>query len=125
METTAVFTINVIGETTGKPYSGKFTIKTVLTRGDWFKADAQRRALLGANAQEAMPMLQLEAFMLGKLSVQILDAPDWWKNSNNGLELEDANVITSIFEIVKQKEDEAKEVLKKQAEEALNALKNK
>lgn len=122
METTAKFSVNIIGESTGKPFAGTFTTKTVLTRGDRFIADQRRRELLGPQAQEAMPDLQLEAYMHGQLMVRILESPEWWKQSDYGKNLEDANVIIELFNLVREKEDKAKEDLKKNAEAALTKI---
>lgn len=119
METTAKFSVNIIGESTGKPFAGTFTAKTVLTRGDRFLADQRRRELLGPSAQEALPDLQLEAFMHGQLMVRIVESPEWWRQSDYGRNLEDANVIIELFNLVREKEDQAKDELKKTAEEAL------
>jgi hypothetical protein len=122
METTAKFSVNIIGESTGKPFAGTFTAKTVLTRGDRFVADQRRRELLGAGAQDALPDLQLEAYMHGQLMVRIIESPEWWKQSEYGKNLEDANVIVELFNLVREKEDQAKESLKKTAEEALSKI---
>jgi hypothetical protein len=119
VETTKSFTINAIGETTGRSYSGKFTVKTVLTRADRFEADRRRRELLGPNGAEAMPDLQLESFYLGQLAVRIVEAPEWWKDSSNGLNVEDANLIKELSELTFAKEQEAREELKKEAAAAL------
>jgi hypothetical protein len=122
METTAKFSVNIVGETTGKPFFGSFTVKTVLTRGDRFIADQRRRELLGPNSQDALPDLQLEAFMHGQLMVRVVESPEWWRQSDYGRNIEDANVIVELFNLVREKEDQAKEDLKKSAEEALTKI---
>lgn len=123
METTATFTVNEIGEETGMPYSGEFKIKTTLTRMDRFIADRRRRELLGGdNPDQAAPVLQSDAFMLGQLAVRVLAAPKWWTDSLGGTLLEDGNVIDKVFEMAIIKEKERKDQLKKQAQEALDKL---
>lgn len=122
METTKKFDLSSLGETTGKPFNGSFVIKTVLTRAERFEADRRRREILGTNGAEALPDLQLEAFMLGQLAVRVVEAPDWWKMSGSGQLLEDANIIAEIWKLTREKEDEAKAELKTKAEAALKTL---
>lgn len=103
METTVEFKINEVGDDTGNPYTGTFKVKTLLDRKDRFLADERRRAIIGSNAADALITLQEEAFILGQLSVRVVDGPRWWKDSNNGLLLEDGNVIVKLYEIALQK----------------------
>ena len=98
METTAQFSINEVGTKTGRAFSGTFTVKTLLTRADQFAADQRRRDILGPGSAEALDALKLEAFMLGQLSVRILKAPQFWNESGNGLQLEDFNIIQTVFD---------------------------
>lgn len=125
METTTSFTVNITGESTGRVYTGKFLVKTVLSRRDSFIADERRRMLLGSNPQSAAPNIQGEAYMFGQLSVRILEAPKFWTDSDNGLDLEDVNVIGEIFKIAMEKEDEYSKSLKEQAKEAVKTLSKK
>lgn len=122
METTAKFSINVIGEDSGNPYIGDFVVKTLLTRRDRFKADEYRRMLIGANPSEALPDMSMEAYVLGQLLVRIVEAPEWWKNSQNGELLADLNVILQVYELAKAKEDERKKTLQEEAEKAKASL---
>jgi hypothetical protein len=125
METTVRFGISLTGLQTGRPYAGDFTVKTVLSKKDQFRADEIRRILLGVNSESALPALQGDAFMMGQLAVRIVDGPEWWKKSNNGADLEDDNVIPTLFELCMDKEKEHKEKLKAAAEEALKILAEK
>lgn len=125
METTATFTINITGEETGRVYTGKFKVKTILSRRDNFVADERRRMILGANSTQAAPNLQGEAFILGQLYVRILEAPKFWQDSDNGLDIEDANVIGEVFKLAMEKYDESKNKLKEEAEQAIKSLSKK
>lgn len=122
METTVEFKINEVGDDTGNPYTGTFKVKTLLDRKDRFLADERRRAIIGSNAADALITLQEEAFILGQLSVRVVDGPRWWKDSNNGLLLEDGNVIVKLYEIALQKELERKEKIREEAKEAVKKL---
>lgn len=125
MDTIKVIEFNTIGKDTGQPYSGKFKIKTVLSRRDRFSADLRRREILGPNGDGAMPTLQGESFMMGRLFVSIVEGPDWWNNSNSGLDLNDENVISELFEEALQAEREQLESVQKRAEQALEKLSKK
>ena len=125
METTTSFTVNITGDTTGRVYSGKFLVKTLLSRRDNFVADERRRMLLGSSPQAASPNVQGEAYIFGQLSVRILEAPKFWMDSDNGLDLEDANVIGEVFKIAMEKEEEYTKSLKTQAQEAVKTLSKK
>jgi len=122
METTEKFSVNVIGEKTGTPYAGDFTVKTVLTRRDEFIADSRRRELLGPSPEGALPALQVEAFMFGQLFVRITAAPKWWSDAGNGIDLPDLNVVSGVYESAKNKEDERVKKVKESAEEALKQI---
>lgn len=125
METTTSFTVNITGETTGRVYTGKFLVKTVLSRRDSFIADERRRSLLGTNPQAASPAVQGEAFIFGQLFVRILEAPKFWSDADNGLDLEDANVIGEVFKLTMEKEEERIKQLKEEAQEAVKTLSKK
>lgn len=125
METTVTFSLNLTGLETGQVYAGQFTVKTLLSKRDQFRADELRRILLGTNSEAAIPALQGDAFMMGQLAVRVVDGPDWWLKSNNGADLADGNVIASLFELCMSKEADRKEKVKAAAEEALKVIAEK
>lgn len=125
MDTIKVIDFNTIGRDTGQAYNGKFKIKAVLSRRDRFAADLRRREIIGANGESALSTLQGEAFMLGRLYVSILEAPDWWTNSTGGLDLNDENVIAELFEEALKAEKEQMEAVQNKAAEALEKLSKK
>lgn len=122
METTKIFSINEIGQRSGKSYDGKFTVKTLLTRRENFVADERRRFILGTNAQGAVPSLSGEAYMLGQLSVRIVDAPQWWVDSDNGLDIVDENIIGILYKLMEEKVKEAEEEIAAKAKQSLEKL---
>jgi hypothetical protein len=123
METTATFSINEVGEETGKTYTGSFTVKTVLTRADRFNSDRRRREILGPDPDNAMPANQSDALMLGELFVRIVETDaDWWKESRQGILLEDGAPIARLFELCISKQSEYRAKLREQSKEALEKL---
>lgn len=122
MEKFTQFSISEKGENTGRDYSGVFKVKTILTRSDVFVSDQRRRDILGPSGETALDALKAEAFMLGQLYVRIVEAPKFWAESNFGLELEDVNVISTLFSKCIEIENERKMGLSKKADEAKQSL---
>lgn len=122
METTTKFSVSEIGENSGQPFSGDFVVKTRLTRQDLFRADEIRRNLLGARPEAASPAMSGEAFIFGQLAVRIVEAPKWWTDAGDGLQLEDPNIIGTVFKIAVEKEEERKKKIREESEAALKKL---
>lgn len=121
-EVTKTIHVSTVGTLTGKPYNGKFTVKTVLNRRENFLADERRRFILGGNPNSAPPALQGEAYMLGQLFVRIVDAPDWWKQADGGLDIEDDNLIGELYKSIEAAAAEHEKELQQEAKGALDRL---
>lgn len=106
MDTIKQISLDITGESTRHVYQGKFSIETVLDRRANFAADERRRMLIGANPTGVAPSVMGEAYMLGQLFVRIVEGPKWWTDSDNGIELKDANVIGELFRLVTLKVEE-------------------
>jgi hypothetical protein len=122
METTKPFIIDDIGQRSGRSYEGKFTVKTLLSRRENFVADERRRFILGMNGTQAAPSLSGEAYMLGQLSVRIIDAPKWWTDSDNGLDLVDENIIGLVYRLMEERVKEAEDEIAGKAKGSLEKL---
>lgn len=125
METTEIFSINSVGDRTKRIFSGTFTVKTILSRQDQFIADAKRREILGPNSQDALDILKVEAWQFGQLYVRIIKAPQFWADSNNGLLLEDYNIIQEIYTKCVELEQKSADALKDEAQGAKKDMVNK
>lgn len=125
METTVKLSFSAVGNQTGSPYNGDFVVKTNITRREAFVADERRRLLLGPNATNVPASVNGEAYMFGQLSVRIVDGPDWWKNSDSGLDLQDENIAPELFTLVMQKEEERQKDVKAKADKAVKELSKK
>lgn len=124
MDYTREVTIDLVGKESGLRRSGKFKFKTLLTRRDKFAADEARRRIIGGfNPDGALLNLQEEAYVLGQLSVRVLEAPKWWTEAANGEELEDGNVIAKVYEEALRVENERKATLVASAEAAHGEMK--
>lgn len=122
METTATFSISSTGSTTGRAYTGEFTVKTITTQRDFLKIDEKRRLLLGENAVAASPGAQQSAIVLAELAVKVLESPKWWSDAQNGLDVEDDNIIGEIYGLTVKAELERKEKLQEESKAALERL---
>ncbi len=127
MKTSKVISVNVVGDSTGRSYSGDFTVKMVMTQRDEFHADLRRRQILGPSPDGTPPAskLQWDAFMLGQIQARTVESPKFWQDSDFGMDLEDSNVATAVYNEILKAEDEFKSEILKDSEEALEKLKKK
>lgn len=127
METSKPVEINVVGEETGRTWKGEFTFRGTLTRRQRMYADQVRRTVLGPSpeGQQALGSINTEAFIIGQLAVMVADAPKWWQESDSGLDLEDWNVVLSVYEAGLKVQDGVNADLKKDSEKVAKKLKDK
>ena len=89
------FDIQVKGAETGLDWVGKFKYKRP-SLGDRSRIDVMRTRLNGD-----LTMLDQETIdfneAIAHLRHTLIDYPDWWKDSNMGLDLYDGNVVAEIF----------------------------
>lgn len=98
MENLKDFKFHGLGLDTETTWDGDFTIKLSLSPADLLRADQIKRDCLG-NTNGAPPddnSLYI-AQMVSQLAVRIKKAPDWWKDSSNGLNLADSNILEEVF----------------------------
>ncbi|TAK97629.1 MAG: hypothetical protein EPO08_20995 [Rhodospirillaceae bacterium] len=120
------FKVHLIGATTGKAWPGEFRAKKSLSFRDKLAADAYRRELIGGVAGAVDGEAAAAALVISQLSVRLTECPEWWTASKGGLDLEDANVLESVYkEALKIEDDYLKQVEAegKAAQEALRAEK--
>jgi len=118
----ATITIDVVGDTTGDKFPGVFKVKTRLSFRDALERDKIRRSLLGDNPEGASIRAANIADIFSELSVRIIDAPSWWVNADNGLALEDDNVIREIAEQTAKAAAEALDAIAKKGDVAKKEL---
>jgi hypothetical protein len=121
---TVEFTINVIGETTGQTIIGKFKAKKRLSHLDRLRRDQIRRELLGQiSPDNASPEAQSLALGLADLRVRLVETPVFWRESQDGLLLEDENVLVVVYEAAQKVEADARKEVQEAAKAAAEALK--
>lgn len=120
---TVQFSISVTGEATGEKWTGAFKCKTRLSHRDQLRLDQVRRDLLGPNPDGASPRAQNQAEVFSFIVAHLIDAPNWWRSNDNGLDLEDDNVVAEVYAQITKAKAEATEKLKKAAGEAEREIK--
>lgn len=119
------FTVNVVGNVTGIQWHGVFKTRVRLSHRDWMRQDQVRRELLGPNPAGAGARATDSADLFSTILTHVIDSPTWWKDNENGLGLEDDNVVVEVFNgVMKAKVDAAEEV-RKRAEAAKTELAGK
>jgi hypothetical protein len=106
----------------GTVLHGRFKIKTRLSNRDSLKLDEIRRSLLGEKSDMANENINGLASVLAKIAVNVVESPSWWKDSNNGLDLEEQGPVMDVFEAVLKAEKDYADDLKKKAEAAKSVL---
>jgi len=109
----AEFTIdNLKGETTGTVFIGKFKVRTRLSFRDQLRRDEIRRTLLGPASGPISDGASFVAIMVSEMSVRVIEAPSWWKGSDNGMEMADLNVLSEVFsQAVKAEQELVKQLV--------------
>lgn len=117
------FVVDLVGDVSGKTWKGVFKTKIRLSHRDQLRQDEVRRELLGKNAEHASERTKNQAEIFAFIAVHLTQFPSWWEMNDNGLDLEDDNVVGDIFaNIVRLKSDSAK-ALRDAAEKDAKELK--
>jgi len=117
------FTVDVLGDVSGVQRTGKFTVKRRLSFRDQLARDNFRRSLLGPSVGDPYVRAANLAELFSETMVRIIDAPSWWKDSDNGLELEDDNVFRAVYIKTMECDVEAKRAMAEAAKKAEADLK--
>lgn len=117
------FTISVVGEVSGETFRGEFRALKFLTHRQQLLLDQKRRELLGSNAEFSSQRARNQAEIFSQLFVRLSEAPKWWIESGNGMDLVDDNIMVEVFNAAMKVEEEAVASVKKKAEDAKEALK--
>jgi len=117
------FSVSVTGETTGEMFKGVFKAIPRLSHSANLRRDQLRRDILGPKPEDAGPDAQNVAAVFSKIWVHVTEAPSWWKDSRNGLELLDETPVAAVYDNVARIEREAVESVRKAAEVAQEELK--
>ena len=105
------------GLTTGETYEGDFTVACVLSNSEQMEV-AIRTSRYGGGEKNLPEQFKLTNRVFAELDMRVKKSPTWWKESNGGWELHDANIVHEVFaETMKGAEDWASR-LKEKADQA-------
>lgn len=117
------FNVKSTGDVTGTVYEGLFECKTKTSLSAGLKEGEMVRRLLGSNSQEASNDDRQIAQAIAYLAFRVTKAPQWWKDSAGGQELEDLNVLVDVHNAAMKAVVAEYEKLSKEAEKAQPVLK--
>lgn len=110
------FSVNVKGEVTGEDFKGVFKAVPRLSHRDNLRRDQLRRDLLGGKPEDASPDAMNVSLVFSKIWVHLVEAPSWWKDSGNGVNLLDESPVAAVYDNVARIEREALEAVQKKSE---------
>lgn len=108
------FNFNEIGDIYGNKYEGTFTVKCVLNMFDRRALEIEK-SRLRLDINNPTPDLIALSTIISNLKVRILDAPEWWKQSKDGNDIQEENIVVSLFDKVMEQEDKWRSELKAKA----------
>ena len=111
------FEFDHTGTDSGKKYDGRFTVLCSLNVGQKHSMALEKTRLLG-NYPNPTGELNGFAEVLANLRAKIVDGPNWWKQSNGGLLIDDEDAVVVLYNKLDEAEKAWREELKKKAEEA-------
>lgn len=118
----ASFSINVTAAS-GENYAGPFTIRKRLSHVQTLRRDELRRQLLGSNSDNVPVDLQKNAIVLSTCASYVKNAPKWWTENSNGLDLLDEEPVSKVFEEISKVVDAVEAELKAKEAKATEVLK--
>ena len=83
----------------GNRTEGQFTIKCRLTMRERHMMELEKSRILGGHKGPTNSLMGI-AMMVSTLETHIVDAPNWWKQSNYGMDLEDENIVVELYDRV-------------------------
>jgi len=112
-------------DSSGETFTGSFAAVRRLTPRQMMLADRIRREQLGEHAQYASDDMLNITNMFAHLAVSITKSPQWWKESNGGLDLDSDKipVIVAIYKKVAEIQGKVEKELTKEAEADKKVLK--
>ncbi len=90
------FEVDVVGSTTRASYKGAFTYRKPNLKAKAL-AERKRVELDGPSGSDMDLGVQKLNYMVAYLMYTIIEAPTWWRESDNGYSLLDFNVVEKVF----------------------------
>lgn len=81
----------------GERREGNFTVKCRLTMRERQHMELTKSRLLGGYTAPTDSLVGISV-MVATLNTHIVEAPEWWKQSDNGLDLEDESIVVDLYD---------------------------
>lgn len=104
----------------GKKYDGQFTVRCILNMRQKHLLELEKTRLLG-NYSNPTDELAGISIILATLRARIVDAPEWWKQSDGGFNISDIDALSALYDQVLAAEVEWRTKLKEKAKKAQEA----
>lgn len=101
----------------GKKYDGQFTVRCLLNMRQKHMMELEKTRLLG-NYSNPTDELAGIAIILATLRARIVNAPEWWKQSDGGFNITDIDALSALYDKVLSSEVEWRAKLKEKAMKA-------
>lgn len=99
------FLFNHTGEITGRKYEGTFTVKCVLNMADKRRLEIEKSSI-SADLMNPTNNLSAIATVIANLRIRVINAPDWFKQSIQTLDLLDEEVLFELYSTCLNKSEE-------------------
>lgn len=123
LKNTVDFTVDVKGDLTDKQYTGTFEAKTKLSVRETLKQDEIYRSIVGANSAEASVEAKSMGTAIAYLITHVIKSPDWWRELDNGMKVDEMNLLAEVFQKCQSAIDAEYKKLQEEANVAEVALK--
>jgi hypothetical protein len=124
LKDSVAFDISIEGDRTGEKWFGQFKSYKRLSHRQELMRDRITRELLGSNPAGASERAVSQAEMFAELQVSLVEAPTWWKEAGNGLDLGDDNIVREVWAKVMEIKVAAIEEITKKGDAAAQKLKD-
>jgi hypothetical protein len=98
----------------GKKYEGQFTVRCLLNMRQKHILELEKTRLLG-NYSNPTDELAGISIILATLRARIVEAPEWWKQSDGGFNITDIDTLSALYDKVLTAEVEWRTKLKEKA----------
>ena len=81
----------------GERREGNFTVKCRLTLRERQRMELDKSRLLGGHTSPTDALMGISV-MVATLNTHITEAPEWWKQSDSGLDLDDESIVVELYD---------------------------
>lgn len=116
------FSVDIKGSVTKTNYSGVFKVRPLLSHRDKLRRDEMKRQLIGGFPDSTSVSAMRIAEIFSKIWAHTVDAPSWWKDSGNGIDLLEDDPVEEVINKILEIEREALGIVEEEGEKAKKEL---